>query len=180
MRRIERLISLYQDFRSAFLRAGGLSEVLVAARIVALIADPSVKKDFLVALSERTPGAERMFEALLSPAGTPIALNNLGLRNAPKENVKAGEPMKEWWRGTTHFSDATGWRTFLDRRNVLTHRYVAVSDDFARDALSFATANFEDSIGSSLGSLDLNAQAATWQELCRILQLDFLPPNLSL
>ena len=55
LRRIERLIDIYQDFRSAFLRAGGLSEVIVAARIVALIVDQSVKIDFLVALGGRPP-----------------------------------------------------------------------------------------------------------------------------
>lgn len=180
LRRIERLIDIYQDFRSAFLRAGGLSEVIVAARIVALIVDQSVKIDFLVALGGRTPEAKKTFKALLSPAGASIALNDFGLQNAPKASVIVSRSMTEWWRATTHFSSITGWDTFLDRRNVLTHRYVAVSEDIAKDALRFATANFEDFTGSKLESLALTAQAATWQELCRILQLDFLPPNLSL
>ena len=179
LRRIERLISIYQDFRSAFLRAGGLSEVLVAARIVALIVDLSVKTKFLAALSVRTPGAEKMFKALLNPAGTPIELNDLGLRNAPKENVIADKPMEAWWSKTTHFCDeVTGWSTFLDMRNVLTHRYVAVSEDLARDALKFTTANFEDFIASPFNTVNLNAQSATWQELCSLLHLDFLPPRL--
>ncbi|MBE2233502.1 MAG: hypothetical protein IAE85_08415 [Anaerolinea sp.] len=179
LRRIERLISIYQDFRSAFLRAGGLSEVLVAARIVALIVDLSVKTKFLAALSVRTPGAEKMFKALLNPAGTPIELNGLGLRNAPKENVIADKPMEAWWSKTTHFCDeSTGWSTFLDMRNVLTHRYVAVSEDLARDALKFTTANFEDFIASPFNTVNLNAQSATWQELCSLLHLDFLPPRL--
>ncbi len=178
LKRIERLIDIYQDFRSAFLRSGGLSEVLVAARIVALIVDSSVKSTFLSALGERTPGAEKMFKALLSPAGQSISLNDLGLRNAPKESVTVSQPMKDWWCSTTHFGSPTGWETFLDRRNVLTHRYVAVSEDLAKDALRFAVANFEDLIGSRLESLALKAEAVTWNELCGILQLDFLPPQL--
>jgi hypothetical protein len=178
LKRIERLIDIYQDFRSAFLRSGGLSEVLVAARIVDLIVDSSVKSNFLSALRERTPGAEKMFKALLSPAGQSISLNDLGLRNAPKASVTVSQPMKDWWCSTTHFGNSTGWETFLDRRNVLTHRYVAVSEDLAKDALRFAVANFEDFIGSPLESLDLKAQAVTWHELCNMLQLDFLPPQL--
>lgn len=178
LKRIERLIDIYQDFRSAFLRSGGLSEVLVAARIVDLIDDSSVKCNFLSALRERTPGAEKMFRALRGSAGQSIFLNDLGLRNAPKQSVTISQPMNDWWRSTTHFSNSTGWETFLDRRNVLTHRYVAVSEDLAKDALRFAVANFEDFIGSPLESLDLKAQAVTWHGLCNMLQLDFLPPQL--
>jgi hypothetical protein len=178
LKRIERLIDIYQDFRSAFLRSGGLSEVLVAARIVDLIVDSSVKCNFLSALRERTPGAEKMFRALRGSAGQSISLNDLGLRNAPKECVIISQPMSDWWHSTTHFKSETGWETFLDRRNVLTHRYVAVSEDLAKDALRFAVANFENFTNSPLGSLDLKAQAVTWHELCRMLQLDFLPPQL--
>jgi hypothetical protein len=178
LKRIERLIQYRQDFRSAFLRAGGLSEVLMTARIVAFIQDSSVKNAFLDALSQRTPTAEKMFKSLLQPVGASIALNDLGLRNAPKTSVTIGNRMIDWWQHTQHFADATGWQTFLDRRNVLTHRYVAVSEALAQDALRFTTANLEDFTGKSLESLEVTAHAAEWKELSRLLELDFLPPNL--
>lgn len=178
LKRIERLMQYNQDFRSAFLRAGGLSEVLMTARIVSLIIDASVKNDFLTALSDRTPNAEKMFIALLKPAGTSFTLNDLGLRNSPKASITVAKPMTDWWRVTKYFGGATGWGLFLDRRNVLTHRYIAVSEELARDALRFARANLEDYIGAPLESLTLNAQAIDWHELCRTLRLDFLPPNL--
>jgi hypothetical protein len=177
LKRIKRLIQYNQDYRSAFLRAGGLSEVLMTTRIVALIADTLVRNRFLDALAERTPNAEKMFTALLKLTGVSFALNDLGLRNSPKASVTVVKPMKDWWNVTKHFCGPTGWELFLDRRNVLTHRYVAVSEELASDALSFATANFEDYIGP-LESLALNGQAADWASLCQMLRLDFLPLNL--
>jgi len=178
LKRIERLIQHNQDFRSAFLRAGGLSEVLMTARVVALIVDPAARSGFLTALAERTPTAERTFTALLKPTGTSFALNDLGVRNSPRASVTVINPMADWWRATKYFGGVTGWESFLDLRNVLTHRYVAVSEELARDALCFAKANLRNFIGAPLKNLPFSAQAVDWAELCRLLEFDFLPPNL--
>lgn len=178
LKRIERLIQHNQDFRSAFLRAGGLSEVLMTARVVALIVDPAVRSGFLTALAERTPIAGKVFAALLKPAGTSFSLTDLGLRSSPTATVIVATPMKAWWRVTKYFGGVTGWESFLDVRNVLTHRYVAVSEEFARDAVCFAKANFEDYIGAALKHQSLNAEAVNWPTLCQTLGIGFLPPNL--
>lgn len=178
LNRIERLIQHNQDFRSAFLRAGGLSEVLITARVVKLIENPAVKSEFLTALAERTPTAEKTFKALLKPAGKSFALNDLGLRKSPKASITVINPMAGWWCATRFFGGDTGWESFLNLRNVLTHRYVAVAEELASDALCFAKANLENFIDAPLENLSLSAQAVTWAELCGLLQLDFLPPNL--
>lgn len=181
LKRIGRLIEHNQDYRSAFLRAGGLSEVLMTARLVTMASD-SVKRLILEALKEKTPRASDLFSAMSNEEGRSISLKTLFPKKLldanPEASIPLSTPMKSWWLQTRYFPGADGWKTFLGLRNTLAHRYVSVPRDLAEDALKFVNENFEDFFGMKNATVDLNTAAIPWSDLCTHFNLDFLPPQL--
>ena len=161
LKRVDRLI--HEDCNSAFLRAAGVSEVLMVARIVRAENNLANKQTLLSRYDLRTPTAKETYE----------------------HHSNSG--MTDWWNQTSYFKDYTdaagnpkkGWERFLDTRNKLTHTHLTVPSYLAEDALYFVTANFEDFLGGSVESLGLCAKNLKWSQLCQRCGLaELLPPSL--
>ncbi len=182
--RIRRLIDYNEDYRSAFLRAGGVNEIVMLARVVQLVTDQIEQSLLLDALEEKTPRASDIFKALLESTGKDISIGtdrkySISFTKAPTLTVSHPAPMKSWWRATNLFNAGDGWDAFLTLRNDLIHKYFSVPREWARDALLFVQANFEDFLGHSLEGLNLRTTVLTWPELCNLCGLSrFLPPSL--
>jgi hypothetical protein len=178
--RIRRLIRYNEDHRSAFLRAGGVNEILMLARVVRLVKDQKEIVSLLEPLEERTPKAAHVFKALLNPNKDCIEVkSDIGFWNAPDISIPRPEPMNPWWKGTKLFKADNGWETFLTRRNDLIHKYFPVPREWAEDALQFVGANFVDFLGHPMADLNLRTSALPWPELCDLCGLSrFLPASL--
>lgn len=178
--RIRRLIDYNEDYRSAFLRAGGVNEIVMLARVVGLVADPLDRNSLLKPLDERTPNAGKVFGALLKPGKTHIDVRrDIPFNNAPNLSIPRPFPMNSWWKTTNLFNADDGWDIFLARRNELIHKYVSVPREWAEDALKFVQANFEDFLEHPMADLRIQTTALAWPDLCVLCRINrFLPPNL--
>lgn len=192
--RIRRLIHHNQDYHSAFLRAGGLNETLMAARLVREFA-PADRQNVVEALEViHTPQASVLFGWLATGASLSVKsiFSPKKLRGQERSDLAAWADtttvtftsMAEWWKKPgdsppgSSFNTLTGWQHFLDIRNALTHRYCAISQDLAEDALGFVAANIEDLFRQPIRGMNLCTTALPWDLLCNLCRLDFLPPRL--
>lgn len=176
--RIKRLIHHNQDYRSAFLRAAGLNEVILTARLVKQITDSSLRRRLLDALNTKIPNSRRLFLELRKNEGEAIRMDKLGLDGEWPERPTIIQQMNTWWTGATGFSGNNGWEQFLELRNILAHRYVSVDQQTSENALSFVAANFEDFFGYSVNNIPWNVAAVRWSRACELFDLNFLPPQL--
>jgi len=180
--RIRRLIDYNEDYRSAFLRAGGVNEIVMLARVVALVVPNQTA--LLDALDRRTPPVSSVFEALLESTGRDLTIgegrnHDIWFSGAPTITFPHPTPMNPWWNSTRLFNAPDGWRTFLHHRNQLAHTYLSVPKEWAEDALAFVQANFEDFLGHPVSDLQVRTEALPWSELCDLCGLSrFLPPTL--
>jgi hypothetical protein len=167
--RIKRLIKYNRDYRSAFLRAGGLNEIVMAARMVE-ITQPRWQDEVLEKIrAEGIPWAQWLFEQLL--LGESFKWH--GIEFFPTDS------MAKWWMHIAGnlFSAEDGWRVFLHRRNDLAHTFASVPERWGRDALRFVEANITDFWGSDPKTVDTNT--IEWSKLCKLTGLDqYLSPNL--
>ena len=185
LERVQRLIEYNQDYRSAFLRAGGVNEIVMLARVVRLVTSPTGQSSLLDALEEKTPGAYDVFEVLVEPTGKDITIGtdrkkcDLSFKKAPTITVLHPSPMQSWWQATSLFNAADGWDQFLTKRNELAHKYFSVPRAWAEDALKFVQANSNDFLGQPMSTLGLRATALPWPALCGLCEVSqFLPPTL--
>jgi hypothetical protein len=178
--RIERLIKFNHDYRSAFLQASGLNEIVMVARMVELVGEHPEKGDLLRVLQERTPKARELFSELIKPAGQTFQIGKdvWITKGAPEITVEIAEGMEHWWeQPCAHpFDREDGWCELIDRRNDVTHKYFSVPRDWAQGALEFVRANVEDLWGARPD--EIRTEAIKWSELCKLTDLrQFLPPN---
>lgn len=180
LERIRRLVEYKQDYRSAFLRAGGVSEIIMLARVVQLVTNPTERNNLLDALDEYTPNARKVFIAMLDSKKTQINVQkDIPFRGAPCIIIPRPYQMTAWWKRTILFNDDNGWDILLTKRNELAHKYFSVPREWAEDALKFAQANFEDFRGQPMSAQDLQTSALPWSELVQLCGLSgYLPPNL--
>lgn len=180
LERIHRLIEYKQDYRSAFLRACGVSEIIMIARIVRLIENPKEKDDLLKALEGTTPGAKNVFKALINSEKKQITVKrDIPFSDAPPIIIPKPYPMTNWWKKTAIFNSDDGWDDLIKKRNELAHKYFSVPREWAEDALKFAQANFENFLGQEISSMSLQASVLPWSELCQVCGISlYLPPNL--
>ena len=178
--RIWRMIKYNEDYRSAFLRAGGLNEIVMLTRVSDLVTDPVERESLLDPLDVQTPSARRVFNALLDPSKTHIDVKkDIPFRDAPNLSISHPAPMNPWWKSTNLFNADDGWRTFLDRRNELIHKYSSVPQEWAKDALAFVQANVEDFWGRTVDEMGVRTTALPWPDICERTGIGkFLPPNL--
>lgn len=183
--RIERLITMNEDCRSAFLRAGGLNEIVMVARLVSNVNESSEQNALLDSLDKDTPGIYSIFKQLLQTNTVCVYEDKngnvrFGNQKTFLATLRIDQPMQKWWIITSQFnSESDGWEKFLNKRNDLAHKYFSVTRDLAEDALAFVTANIEDFYGQSVTNLGVHTSAMPWRELCEKTGLSqFLPPNL--
>jgi len=192
--RVERLIQHNEDYRSAFVRAAALNEVIMLGRLVAAVADGHERERLLNALKDKTPSASALFKALQKSSFTigKRGKTCIGWEEGPEPpiQVTGHQPMDPWWQkspfpGLTDASGQTqpGWDRFLYVRNKLTHTYLSVPKEWAEKALEFVRLNFEEWIGH-LGPQAPDCQqfvtrALEWPRLIELIGLSrLLPPSL--
>jgi len=183
--RIERLIDFNHDYRSAFLRAGSLNEVVMLARLVKLVDDDPQKDELVRALQNRTPGAYSVFDNLRKRVGHSFQIGpqkndtyyEISSHGAPEITITIAEPM-DWWREVHLFEGQGSWKHFINRRNDLAHKYYSPPHEWAQDVLSFVQANVEDFWEADTAK-DIDTEALPWSEMCGLTGLkEYLPPNL--
>jgi hypothetical protein len=121
--RIERLVDINHDYRSAFLRSAGLNEILLKKRLV-----DSIEGDRLEVIADQV-----RFDPRLSAWRLFQTFERGGTLDPDYPGVRA-RAMRKWWsaahnpeiRMDNFFGAENGWHKFLDTRNKLTilmHRY---------------------------------------------------------
>lgn len=182
--RIRRLIDYNEDYRSAFLRAGAVNEIIMVARLVAAVADPNDQRRLLDSLDKSTPPIRHIFLGLTRTNLT-IGRRNTDIRWSegpdPAISVTQGSPMTDWWDQTMFKDDCNkqGWERLLDIRNKLAHTYLSVPREWAESALEFVRTNFKEWMSSSADCSDFTTSALPWAKVCGLTGVDnFLPPNL--
>lgn len=169
--RIGRLIGFNHDYRSAFLRAGSLNEIVMTVRMVTL-SQANERGEVLAKIEEKgIPRAEWLFEQLIS--GKPFKWHSI--------EFSPTKLMQKWWTQLAEnlFNTEEGWRDFIHRRNDLIHQYFSPPPKWAQDALDFVRANVEDFWGPETEKT-VNTEALHWSELCQLTGLEqYLTPNLT-
>lgn len=183
--RIGRLVEFNHDYRSAFLRAGSLNEVVMLARLVKLVSSDLQKDELVKALQGQTPGAYSVFDNLKKSVGHTFQIGpsieggDICLRGAPEIVVTITEQM-DWWRAIHLFGGQGSWRHFINRRNDLAHKYFSPPREWARDALNFVRTNIENLWEAEMGKT-VKTEALHWSELCKLAGLEqYLTPNLAI
>lgn len=182
--RIRRLIDYNEDYRSAFLRAGAVNEIIMVARLVAAVADPNDRRRLLDSLDKSTPPIRHIFLGLTQTNLT-ISRRNTDIRWSegpdPAISVTQSSPMTDWWNQTMFKDDCNkqGWERLLDIRNKLAHTYLSVPRKWAENALEFVRTNFKEWMSSSADCSDFTTSALPWAKVCGLTGVgNFLPPNL--
>jgi len=180
--RIDRLIKYNHDYRSAFLRAGSLSEAVMLSRLVILVEDESKRKDLIRALQVRTPSAESVIENLIKSVGSDVLISSkksdIRFPNAPEVKIKIKEQMTGWYK-ISLFDGHGDWRDFIHRRNDLAHKYYSPPRAWAEDALKFVTANIENLWSQPMSMIEPQTKAIPWSKLVDLCGIsNYLPPNL--
>lgn len=202
MARIERLIKYNEDYRSAFLQTGGVSEMIMLGRLLHLVVDLDDRTLLLNKLIKDTPGAGMVLDAFSDSNRNKIAIGHGGeirfkgfrKKDDPKIEVTIQTRMDPWWQKTVTFRDTksngenkNGYSTFLNRRNEVAHKYFPIPKDWAEEGLKFVKANFDDFMINHVEGQgaddycddDCCTDALPWSELCELCRVDaFLTPNL--
>lgn len=185
LERIRRLIKK-EDYRSAFLRAGSLNEIVMLARLVRMVESNAQRKRLLEALQRKTPNAQAVFEQLKRPRGHTFRIGppggkeryEISFPGAPVVSITVKKAMN-WWRNIPLFDGQGSWKQFIHLRNDLAHKYYSPPRPWAEDALAFVQANVEDFWGQSIDTIGMQTQAIPWSTLCKLTGIaPFLPPNL--
>ncbi len=167
--RIRRLIKFNEDYRSAFLRAASLNEVLLKARLAGLWRDGKLQapRSHLV-----------MFESLINYA---TAKKMLKVLQGSPSRLQAElisdiyEIDTFWERCTLDIED------LIDLRNKTVHTYLSIPRSIAEAAWQVAGANLRDyrDAWATTAVPTVDTRTLPWRELCQRCGADvFLPPNL--
>ncbi len=191
------------NYRSAFLRAAGLNEVILVARLARLVTNSTNRQILLDDLVNNTPTGRTMFRALTLPSRTTITISHNqprqqgndqvqfyrkhNGRTSPRIQVTLTQSMNRWWQKTSNFNHPNkGWNDFIRIRDKVAHAYFAVTEGLAQDAREFVKANFEDfldpqdkvSLNSYKKMHNITTSKLDWKSLCQQCGLDKLPPTL--
>lgn len=202
--KIERLITKNEDYRSAYLRAAGLEEFLLKARLCVSwlkgVLNVTVGKGSPVASntlsdSDQTNG----FEAIVSHRSadtmreTLRGKQSLELQHAKmKVELSPSAPhLGDYWKGKELDFDAfvSSWGNpgFSRLRGEAIHTHLYIPRSIAEAALDlvraavteFETNWLEHFHPGTLGSMaDKLVEAPSWAQLCKVCELTFLPPRL--
>jgi|GEM_PF-2651429 hypothetical protein len=189
--KLERLIKPYEDFRSALLRAAGLSEVLLKARFAILwykgwlhyFEDKHLQHECLPTASDMP----RLFKELVKHTRVEWMISVLQNGHDKSDRVKEffvriDSPPAP--RLATFWNDKLQPKDLAELRNKAIHVCLYINEQLAQAAVDLARANlteFKTHWASLLGTspMPIVTRALTWQELCKQCGVDhFLPPNL--
>lgn len=197
--KIERLIEPKEEYRAAYLRAVGLDEFLLKARLAlcwlhgelvlnsapvtrAFLGDKQWREKFTV-LTEQS-GADAMRGVLLREPGK--ELSRLG-----EVKLAAGAPtFDRYWQGKPLDLDAVRDPvrknpTLIRLRGEGVHTHLYLTKEIADASVALARASVKEFIDNWLGKYHRNVvtdsnnrltRAPGWDDLCRWCGIDFLPP----
>ena len=174
--RIERLIRINHDYRSAFLRSGGLNEILLKKRLVDEVTGAD-KHCIAKMVQIEHIITSTLFERLIE--GKPYKLGK------NKREILIN-PIRKWWladespviQPNNMFNKPDGWRIFLNCRNKLTHTFATIPPEWAADALKFVQAHLLD-IWQDTDFSNLNTGEMNWPEVVQFTGLNkYLPSNI--
>jgi hypothetical protein len=194
--KIRRLIDMNEDFRSALLRAGGITEILLRARMLLLL-----KRDELeVAVNEVAGNKDPNYQ----PSNQLLNDNRVRIREAiirhesvypilsalkydPSGNNEARGRHMKIYRGefrlrrsstSPSLPDDAVLGKEKDLRNKATHTYLSVSREIAARTLAIAWANANDYIENWIDyTRPQLIGAPLWSQLCSQCGVDFLAPE---
>ncbi len=200
MAKIQRLVRNNEDNRSALLRATGIEELLLKARLVRLwkagsldIKDPETKRKTNCLRLDITL-QRRLYDQLLKHAGIESMFNGLRIpcKYVP---LKQGTVMyraylipdvpmlADYWRQTEQ-PISLGPETMVKLRNEAIHKHMYVDQKLAMEALCIASANlanfwnaeWTDGWGQIPTITKKDIEQADWEEVCSLCGLSqFLP-----
>jgi hypothetical protein len=184
--KIERLIQRNEDNRSALIRAAGLHETLITARVLRLWEDGELY--FIIDGSPRLRGdlgSEQQKEAdkrLLREPGVRVMVEGLRWQGVTPSGLAlyrkpAAQRLAEFWNGL-----GIDCEQFAALRNKASHFCLSVSKEIAEKAWGVAKKNledFQDNWGSAgVAGQPFETKSLPWDELCALCGIDFLPPEL--
>ncbi len=205
--KIERLIDKNEDYRSAYLRAAGLDEFLLKARLVMCWFAGKLTVQIgnnspLASNALNEPERSEAFKALVNHSGADVMRQALCLPNSLEIRKKRGKEeriavcttdspsLSAYWQGTPLDFDAFTFENrsgFARLRGEAIHTHLYIPRPIAEAALELVTnavAEFERNwlehfYPGTLAQADGKSIAApSWTFLCEKLELDFLPPRL--
>jgi hypothetical protein len=173
--RIRRLIDSNEDYRSAFLRAASLNEVLLKARLAGLWRDgklqaPAEKSLIPFAKLVNKATAQAMLN-LLCEGQTLYMRGDLAASLQPNVSTMAA-----FWE-----EYALDLDTLITLRNKTVHTYLSIPRSLADAAWQVAGANLQDyrDDWTTTALPTVIAGVLPWRDLCLLCGADaFLPPNL--
>jgi hypothetical protein len=208
--KIERLITKNEDFRSAYLRAAGLHEFLLKARLAVcwlngeLEVKPTGGADWQPLTAWDPDKGRKAFESMLEGPGELTFRQALrssppGEYNVTGGNVRrsatapvlqpfsVGQPLDLDTVTHQDASHTTQKAVFVKLRDEAIHTHLYIPCPVAEAALhlaSLAVEEFENNWlehfhpGIIQAGKDQRVECPHWSELCKALELDFLPPKL--
>ncbi len=202
--KIERLITRNEDYRSAYLRAAGLEEFLLKARLCmswlngvlsVMVGGGSPVASNTLSASDQANG----FGAIVSHSSADTMRDTLRRKQSLKlqhvrmtvELGSSAPNFGDYWKGKTLDFDAfvSSWGnpgfSRLRGEAIHTHLYIPRSiAEAALDLIRAAVTEFEANWlehfhQGTLGSMaDKLVEAPSWAQLCKVCELTFLPPRL--
>jgi len=197
LEKIKRLIDYKGDYRSALLRAAGLSDFLLKARVIKLwLEDKFViemdnesftRKSFEIKEDQRAKidkklleyaGATQIIKSLRwQPSKKDYVMNLYGLDKDAKAHRSENSPMLEkFWKGINS-NNLNLPDDIFNLRNKAIHFCLSVPKEIAKIAVEFTEKNLEEFIENwSEGSI-INGiyEAMNWYDLCDAGGIKFLP-----
>lgn len=201
--KIKRLIRCKEDYRSALLRAAGLSDFLLKARVIKLWLDDkfviemdnksftrkSIKEEWRAQIDKKLlefAGASDMIKALRwesKPSKKGYVMNLYGLDKEVKAHCSENSPvLDKFWKHIKKSSLSLPDDIFY-LRNKAIHFCLSVPKEVAEVSLEFAEENLNEFItnwGNNnlvdkiYEAMDLY-EAMHWNDLCDACGIDFLP-----
>ncbi len=181
--KIKRLIKYREDYRSALLRAAGLSELLLRARLIKLWMEdkflieeddgPNMRKDF----SKPTKIDKKLTSLTIAPIIKALKKDKIGLDKKLKGYVrKDNSTFKEFWREIDSNNIQIPSEIFR-LRNKAIHFCLSIPKEIAEVAVEFAEKNLEEFIKNWSKESDANGiyEAMSWYDLQDKCGVKFLP-----
>jgi hypothetical protein len=184
-----RLIDCNEDYRSALIRAAGLHENLVTARVLRLwmgdrlhlyLAGQFRLRNAVINSSQKEKADKRVAKGLMKGAIEGLLWSGAAPPNPPDVEIYQAEPqprLEKFWDGL-----AIDCEQFTDLRNRTVHFWLQVSRDVAGQAREMARRNleeFEKNWRQSAGPVPACVtEALPWDQLCGLCGVTFLPPRI--
>ena len=198
LEKIKRLVKYKEDYRSALLRAAGLSDFLLKARVIKLWLEDKlviemdnesftrktleIKEDLRIKIDKKLlefAGAVYIIKALRwQPSKNDYVMNLYGLdEDATAHRSEDSPTLGKFWRGINTNNLNLPDDIFI-LRNKAIHFCLSIPKEIAEVAVKFAEKNLEEFIKNWDEKNVINNEiyeAMNWYDLCDVCRIKFLP-----